>query len=464
MMTPATASPSPYAHLVSRALFPAWERLRGRETYSRYAELLSSQWKPRAELFDFQMGELRKLLTFAEAHIPYYREVFREQGFSPRAVTRREDLLALPILTKDIIRSRYSDLVSPAHRDENIVKGTSGSTGVPLKFEYSRSSEAWRQATRLRAYGWGGYVQGARTLHYWAQIAKLPLTFHGIKTRLERAAKREMWVNSMRQDEEHLRGAAEAISRFRPTVIIAYTQACAELARFVTDRGLRDWDDIPVLCGAEAVLPADRAALEGAFGKHIFDTYGSRETMLLASECEAHDGLHLSDENLLVEVLKDGKPAAPGETGEVVVTDLHNHGMPLIRYANGDLAVMGPDEPCRCGRGLRRLARVEGRRTDTLRDTAGNPVPGILLHVLFADARKDLVRQFQAVQRASGDVVLRVVRGREWNEEAFAAAVARFRDYLRGAKIEVEFHESIAPGPNGKRRTLVVESPVRAQA
>jgi phenylacetate-CoA ligase len=131
--------------------------------------------------------------------------------------------------------------------------------------------------------------------------------------------------------------------------------------------------------------------------------------------------------------------------------------MPLIRYQNGDLARMGSPGRCACGRGLRRLERVEGRRADTLHDRDGNGVPGMVLHAIFSDTPRDLVRQFQAVQRASGEVVLRVVRGRGWSEQGFEAVATRFRQYLRGLPFTVEFPERIAPAPNGKMRTVVVE-------
>jgi phenylacetate-coenzyme A ligase PaaK-like adenylate-forming protein len=449
-----------YAWAWEHALFPVWEGVvRRRPTVSHLQLLDRTQWLPPEELARYQLDELKRLLAHAGANVPYYKDLFHAHRFDPRAVTSREDLAALPLLTREIIRERYDDLVDPAHRGKNICKGTSGSTGVPLKFEYCLSSESWRQAIKLRAYGWAGYRPGARTMHYWAQLTPIPRDRKGIKIRLDRGLRRERWVNSMRQDDASLRAAAEEIRRFKPHVIIAFTQACAQLARFINDHGLRDWDDVPILCGAEAVLSADRAALVRAFGPGIFDTYGSRETMLLACECEAHDGLHLSEENLLVEIVRDGRAAPLGESGDVVVTDLHNYGMPLIRYANGDLAAMSASGPCACGRGLRKITRVEGRRADTLRDVAGNPIPGILVHVLFADARRDLVRQFQAVQRASGQVVLRVVRGGEWSQPLFDEAVNRFADYLRGIPITVEYLDTIAAGPNGKRRTIVVEQP-----
>jgi phenylacetate-CoA ligase len=195
-----------------------------------------------------------------------------------------------------------------------------------------------------------------------------------------------------------------------------------------------------------------------AFGPDIFETYGSRETMLIAAECEAHAGMHLSEENLLVETLKGGQPAPQGEPGDVVITDLHNYGMPMIRYVNGDVAMLDAEERCSCGRGLRRLARVDGRRADTMRDRDGNVVPGIVFHVLFSDARQEIVSQFQAIQSEDGAVRLKVVRGRDFTEDAFESVTRRFAGYLRGLPFSIEFHESIEPHyKSGKLKTIVVE-------
>ena len=137
--------------------------------------------------------------------------------------------------------------------------------------------------------------------------------------------------------------------------------------------------------------------------------------------------------------------------------------LPDVLDIPSDVAVMSA-RSCACGRGLRMLERVEGRRADTLRDADGNAVPGILLHVLFSDARTDMLKQFQAVQRGSGDVVLRVVRGSGFAREAFDGCVARLREHLRGASVEVEFFDFIPPAPSGKHRTVVVEPPIERDA
>lgn len=444
-----------YASLFEKVLLPGWERvIRRRDTLKYLAHLERSQWLAPEEQEQRTVAALRRLLCYAGTNVAYYRDLFRAHRFDPRGVSSRKDLEVLPLLTREIVRERYDDLVDPAHRGRNLKKGTSGSTGTPLKFEYSRTSECWRQAVKLRGYAWAGYRPGTKTFYYWALVSDARPT---LKTRVDRVLRRETFVDSMRQDLEARRKALDSLRRTRPGIVVCYTQSCAQFARWILDEGLRDWDDIPVICGAEAVLPADRAVLTRAFGPAIFETYGSRETMLIAAECSAHQGMHVQEENLLVEIVRGGTSVAPGEAGDVVITDLHNYGMPLIRYVNGDVAMAAPPMPCSCGRGLSRIARVDGRRADTIIDRDGNSLPGIVLHVLLSDARRELIRQFQAVQRQDGAVVLRVVRGSEFSPDAFQIVVRRFTEYLRGLPFSVEFHDAIAPHlRSGKIQTIVV--------
>jgi phenylacetate-CoA ligase len=198
-----------------------------------------------------------------------------------------------------------------------------------------------------------------------------------------------------------------------------------------------------------------------AFGPGVFETYGNREVMLIAAECEAHEGLHLSMENLIVElIVRDGdshRAAQPGELGEVVITDLHNYGAPFIRYLTGDLAVQHPSPRCGCGRSLTRLQAVEGRTTDTLRDAEGRLVSGLFFNVLFASLA-DKVRQFQVVQRKNRAIELRLVPTPSFED----GLLDRLRDHCRvhipGVELRTEIVSELLPDAGGKLRVVVVES------
>lgn len=448
-----------YSRAYSALLYPTWQRVVRRRPIGRLLGLLQrTEWLDAHTLAWAQTGELRDLLAYAGTHVPYYRELFARTGFDSRAVRSREDLAALPRLTRDIVRDRYEDLVSPELRGTNVCKQTSGTTGAPLRLAYCNTSEAWRQAVRLRAYAWAGYHPGVRSVHYWGTGGRVPTGLRAAKTRVDRFLRREVYVDCARQDEAAMRAMCALLGRLEPSVVIAFTRALAGFSRWCADHDARTWADTSVICGAEAMMPADRAAIVASFGPRVFETYGGRETMLIACECEAHEGMHVAEENLIVEILRDdGSPAKPGETGALVVTDLHNYGMPFIRYANGDLATWLPEEQCRCGRWLRRLASVDGRVSDTLRNAGGAPVPGIVFHSLL-NAHAAEIREFQAVQRRGGQIELRIVPGGAWSESRFAASRQRLASYFEGLPFEVKVVDAIARDPSGKQRSVVVET------
>ena len=393
----------------------------------------------------------------AGTNVPYYKKLFAELRFDPRSVVSRNDVARLPLLTRETIRSRHDEFLHPGYRGRSIEKQTSGTSGVPLRFEYSNDSETWRQAMRLRAYEWAGYRQGLPTLHYWGTGTSVPRGLRAAKIRIDRSLRRESYVDCGRQDDDSMRALATRIEEVRPHAIVGYTHALAIFARWAIEHDARTWGDIAVIAGAEPMVPSDRAALVGAFGAGVFETYGARETMLIGAECEAHDGLHCSEENVLVEIVReDGTPVGPGETGAVVLTDLHNTAMPLIRYVNGDMATWATAETCRCGRNLRRIARVDGRTNDTMRDAHGAPIPGMLFHSLL-NAHEAEIKEFQAVQKPSGAVILRIVPGREWANGRFDETAHRLASYLRGLPFEIVVVDSIPSDPSGKRRAVVVE-------
>ena len=452
-----------YGAFFRTALLPAWEtHLKKRPTLAYWQELERTQWCSLDELYAIQTRELVRLLQHAREHVPYYRDVLQSAGVGPEAIRSIDDLQKIPVLTREAARERLQARQSTAPPFPQVRKMTSGTTGQPLEFCYDWNSEYWRQAIKLRGYGWAGYRPGARSLHYWGTLDALyrhPWK-HRMKVGLDRRLKRELYVDCTDRSEEGLERVLRIIEETKPEVMVCYSQAIATLSRHVIERGRRTWDTIPILCAAERLFPADRAVIEKAFGPAVFETYGSREVMLMGSECEAHRGLHVSMENLIVEVLVNDngrfRPARPGETGEVAVTDLHNYGCPFVRYLNGDLAVAGESGRCSCGRELLRIASVEGRRNDSLRDAQGRPVSGMFFNVLFS-VLADKVRHFQVVQRKDGSLELKLVPTQQFDEAVLSNIRQNCSKYLRGVDVKTELVNVIPASANGKHRVVVVE-------
>ena len=451
-----------YGTLFRGAMFPLLEgRLRGRDTASLLRFLEVSQWRSTDELIAYQHGELRKLVAHAAQNVPYYRERMAAHGVDASSVRTVEDLLKLPILSRDDARSFAAERRSTAGPPVDFEKATGGTTGEPLKFGYERKSEYWRQAMKWRGYGWAGYRPGDVSLHFWGASTANFTRQRRWKIAADHLLRREYYYDCHHRGEAELTAVVEAIVARRPRVLFCYTQAGVDLARFINERGLRRWDRLPVLCGAERLLPQDRPVMEQAFGDAVFETYGSREVMLMGSECEAHDGLHMSMENVVVEiVVRDGerqRHAKPGELGEVVITDLHNWSMPFLRYANGDLAVAGGRERCRCGRGLLRFGPVEGRVADTLVDGNGARVNGLVFNVVFTNY-SHVVHRFQAVQHKDKRITLRLVQTRDLTAPERLDIEGHLRKYFPGIELTIERVAEIPAGKNGKRRVVIVES------
>jgi phenylacetate-CoA ligase len=456
-----------YGRLLHDVLFPAWEGLRGRPTFELLSYVKQTQWWGLEELHALQSGLLRRLMRHTYRHVPYYRRRWDELGVSPEDIRTPDDLRLLPILERADARDNAQDRESTAPPLVVVRKQTSGSTGLPMIVAYNEESRNWRDAQRLRGYGWAGYEPGHRAIHYWGFGATAPPTrFARTKIKVDRALKRDIYVDSTPRSDEALAAVVEQLKVVRPDAFVTYTQAGAALARYVLRTGKRDWGTIPVLCCAERLFPHDRAVLEEAFGPAVFETYGSREFMLIGSECEQHDGLHTSMESLIVEILvrnPDGtsRPAAPGETGELVITDLHNLGAPFIRYATSDLCVARAPEQCSCGRWLSRVGPIEGRTADTLRDGAGNPVNGLIFSILFVSLAQH-TKEFQGVQHVDGSLTLKIVPLRPAEplpqavhdiSQSFAAK------YLPGIRMTIQVVADIPPTRSGKRQIVIVEKP-----
>jgi phenylacetate-CoA ligase len=255
--------------------------------------------------------------------------------------------------------------------------------------------------------------------------------------------------------EANMAEYAEAIDRYRPDIIVAYVGPLVQLSQWLLACGRKIWQPQAIIGGAEAMHAFQRDAIEQAFGAPAFNTYGCREFMLIAAECEQRHGLHVNSDHLVVELrLLDGA-AHDCTTGEVIITDLFNYGMPFVRYANGDMATASTQR-CACGRGLPLLERVDGRVLDAIRTPAGHVLPG----EFFPHMLKDVpgLQRFQLVQRRLDRLDLSIVRGAGF-DDASLAYIQREVDKVLGDSVQLHCHfvDDIPLTRSGKRRVTVSE-------
>ncbi|MCC6421207.1 MAG: phenylacetate--CoA ligase family protein [Gemmataceae bacterium] len=413
-------------------------------------EFERTQYLSPEELRDRQLELLRGLLDHAYQNCPFYRERFIRAGLVPSDVRRLEDLQALPPLEKtDVQAHRLAMIARDWPADDLIENRTGGSTGTPVAIYFGRNRLCARVGGVWRHNRWAGWDIGHKTAALWGAPRDVPPT--GWRGRLRNALlDRLLYLDTGHMNEEKLLRYHEMLHAYRPRVILAYACAAALFARFLEARKLRPYRPHSIVTSAEVLSPEDRAVVERVFGCPVFDRYGSRELCVIASECEAHAGLHVMAEGLYVEVVRNGRPAAPGETGVVLITDLRNRAMPLIRYRIGDVASW-EEEPCRCGRGLPRLRAVTGRVTDFLVGSDGRLVSGAFLAYALIAQRVSL-GQVQIDQTEPGKVCYRIKPGATFRQlEDLAYLERQTRRYLgEGTAVEYELVEELLPEPSGK--------------
>jgi len=448
-----------YERAFRHVLYPAYEASRGRPTLRYLREYEANQWLPPERLAELQWDKLNALVAYCWREVPFYRRRWQAIGFEPGDLRSMDDYARLPVLTKADIREHFEDLKARSLRDAVMYKATGGSTGEPLRFGYTRESNDRRTAVMWRGYGWTGARPGRRSLFLWGGAVGNPGRKAQLKDRLYHAAFHRRMLNSFLMRDDNMAQFADAIEAWRPEVLVAYVNPVVRLAQWMLDHGRSIRGVSSVLGAAEALHDFQRPIIEAAFpGAKAYNTYGCREFMLIACEDEDRDGLLVNADHLVVELVEATKGPDGTETGELAITDLHNWGMPFIRYVNGDVASRRHPWHAAGARGLPRLERIDGRRLDAIRTTDGRVLPG----EFFPHMLKDVpgVRRFQVVQETLDRFTLKVVPGPE-----FGAAQ---EDYVRrevgkvlgeDAGLELERVDDIPLTASGKFRVTVSRLP-----
>ena len=325
------------------------------------------------------------------------------------------ELHDLPIWTREDQKRHFESFDGPLD-DDWFVHCTGGSSGQPLRFHVSRESYEWRMAVSDRGYSWAGAEEGRKSFFVWGAPA-LPISIgQRIKSTLHHCVQRRAFFDSFQFGDEEKEACCRDINRFRPNALVGYAGNLVELAKFVAGNpGLLKWRAQSVVTAAEGLRGGERELLEDALGGRVFMSYGSREFMLIGMECSEHAGYHISSDNLIVEIVdEDGKVAAAGKAGRILVTDLRNAATPFIRYEIGDIGVID-DEQCSCGLPFPMLRRVDGRIQEIIYGTDGSKLSALFIPHLFKEFL--WIDGYQLVQDKRSDLQVNIVCGCEVTKE-----------------------------------------------
>jgi phenylacetate-CoA ligase len=400
--------------------------------------------------------DLRALLVHAAGTTAHYARVFAEAGLDPRRVRGLEDLAALPVVTRATVAQDMDAMVSRIYDRAALQQvRTGGTTGAPRLLLQDREAGARKDALTTVLRRRMGWRPGMRAAFLWGAAQDLPARNRPLLRRWKEdfVVRWVQGVLNLPADTIHpdtFRGYARRLRAFRPDVLQGYPAATDHLARMLLEGGERVRVPLVVLT-AEPVTAGQRERIAEAFGARVLTFYGSRENGWIASECPQEGRLHVNTAGVLLETAEDGR---------LLVTDLLNRGMPLIRYDVGDRGRLA-EAPCACGDPRPVLGALEGRASDLFVLPSGRVLPGLIVDLRGLQADRDGVLEAQLVQEDLHHLTARYVAA----PGCTAAGLGRFERYLDhhfGGELAVRLErvERIEPEANGKVRHCLSRVPL----
>lgn len=430
----------------------------------QYSLLRDSQWWDAKRLSEYQLTQLRKLIRHAYANVPYYKRLLDACRLSPDDVRDVRDLHRIPCLTRDDVKNHFEEMVTKNASPSRLsIMGTSGTTGMPLRFYVDRSAIdaaefafvalAWNRV----GYRFGDKVVVLRGVRYLDPNKTFAFDF-GNRLRL----------SSLAMTEENMLTYTKLIRQYEPRFIQALPSSIFLLARFMKENGVPPFPSVKaLLLASEVIYDFQRRVLEEVFKCRVFSTYGQLERTVLAGECECSTHYHVSPEYGVTELIgRDGEPITEdGESGEVVGTGFLGWVTPFIRYRTGDIATYTSDK-CRCGRNYPLLKSIEGRVQEYLVSDHGSLIPFSALTAAYnhdvgwANKR---IKQIQFLQEEAGNIEIQVVKEPSYSDSEVTAQLLKWTQTRFGGsfKAKVNIVNDISPTESGKYEYFIQKLPIR---
>lgn len=419
-----------------------WNQKLGFKNALRVAELwaLINEYTPLSTLKTLRMVRLKKLISNAKRQIPFYADLYRSSDIDLSKPFSEEDLKKLPIITKKDLRefanSEYATNI-PSWRKREVT--TSGSTGEPFHFFLDNAYSAEMVAMGNRIWRWARADVNKTKILCAPESAKryYPNLIHFPHSSLR---------SNLRKNLDIIRSSGADLIFGTP--VMAF-----DFLRLFIEAGISIHFEKAIL-GGHKVTPGIREYLLLNFGCEVFEFYAAAEVRMIGIECEKHTGLHIQEENVVVEIVdENGIPLPPGRVGKIVVTSLSNEIMPFIRYKLGDLGQI-LSRPCSCRR-TSRLIQVQGRTNEPLLlSPNGNSVaPSTLRDIL--DPFFAYFYRYQLIQKSRTDFLLKIVPTASYTKKVGERATAELKKEIGNASISLEAVAEIFPLSSGKLQNFI---------
>ena len=356
-----------------------------------------------------------------------------------------------PVINKTLIKENQDSFMAGNIRRKDMMSiTTSGSTGTPFKTFHDIKKKERNYADALFFAEMAGYELGHR------------LVYLKIWVKQKMRSRQQYWlqnivpVDVIHFNEKEIVRLLESLESDKSTFsILGYASALEEICKYLDKRNYSQVrsDIRSVIAISETLNEYTRASILRYFRVPVVSRYSNLENGIIAQQ-KIHDDSHrylINTASYYVEVLKIDSdiPAEDGELGRIVVTDLYNYALPMIRYDTGDIGAMECD-PLNCER--KYLKTVEGRKLDLLYDTTGNLISSFLVYKNMWQYTE--IDQYQLIQESEKEYTFRINSTVPFKKEE--KLIAEFKEFLgKDASFRVKYVSEIPLLSSGKRKKIV---------
>lgn len=468
--------PQDFSHRLRNQAFRLIKALRGSGFQAHLETLSQMQWLSWEENRRIQQELLGRFLTHAAQRIPFYRDRFEAAGVTRDGSLTHWDALAnLPPLTRQDVQAYFSEpamyldpsipeLVPPSSRVHRLT--TSGTTGTVSHVYLEEDGWEWYKANTWFYFQWMGLSMGMPYLFFWGT----PRDFYPARRGLSNWIWMDVIQNRHILDCRYLSEATmfqhlQSINRMVDHQhLVAYTHELYDLACFSLAQNIpvtRPFQGIMVTTAR--LTETMRETLQQVFHGPVLSRYGSREVGDVACECPYQKGFHIHPFYTYLEVVDEaGYPVPPGEEGRILVTNLRNPLMPLIRYEIGDTGVLNEPQSCACGRAWPTLAAITGRVYERLVLPDGATIGNVFLNYALEELVD--VQHYQLHKLAPDWLEIRIVAPELDYAKAYPHALEHVQsrlENLTNRQMRVTFRqvEAMDKAPSGKQPIFVSHVP-----
>ncbi|MEM7021678.1 MAG: hypothetical protein AAF637_03705, partial [Pseudomonadota bacterium] len=405
--------------------------------------LMRSQYLDRSGLERRQRARLPGLIRHAVATVPYYRDLFARSGLTADSIRGVADLQQVPISHRQDLQAAGTEACTSSafepHQMETVL--SSGSSGTSITISYDPWFNGMRRALFLRALISAGYRFGQRIMLIIHERPNMPPSWL-----------RWNYIPSERPPEYHY----EVFQATRPQILYGFLTPLRQLAEVAATNPGRTHRPRAIVSTAEVLDDTTRGFLSETFGAPVFDIYGSTENGPLIWQCSPCGEYHAAEDAAIFEFL----PVPGRDACRLVVTNLEQRGMPMIRYDTGDLVRPGSMDRCSCGRTLARIEHIEGRVMDCVRLPCGRSLSPYYVTEELEGVEVD---RFQLVQERLDAVTVRL-QGDRAGTGAVAAQVHELLGPLLGPEVRINLEPVASVEPLPGRKFRAVECRIGAEA